>query len=119
MPGGGDFVSFFRPGGQSFALKSCPWGGDFDKKISGPGVSLGGMVTRQIDTCIRNKLKALASLLGQLGMKAAEALPGIIGRIISWILNRAKDAVGWVLQNLWALVVGIGGLIYMYMVMRK
>ena len=45
---------------------------------------------------IRNKLKALASLLGKLGMKAAEALPGIIGGIISWILNRAKDVVGWV-----------------------
>ena len=68
---------------------------------------------------IRNKLKALASLLGKLGMKAAEALPGIIGGIISWILNRAKDIVGWVSQNLWALVVGIRGLIYMYMVMRK
>ena len=68
---------------------------------------------------IRNKLKALASLLGRLGMKAAEALPGIIGGIISWILNRAKDVVGWVSQNLWALVVGIGGLIYTYMVIRK
>ena len=68
---------------------------------------------------IRNKLKALASLLGRLGMKAAEALPGIIGGIISWILNRAKDVVSWVSQNLWALVVGIGGLIYMYMVTRK
>ena len=68
---------------------------------------------------IRNKLKALASLLGKLGMKAAEALPGIIGGIISWILNRAKDIVGWVPQNLWALVVGIGGLIYTYMVTRK
>ena len=32
---------------------------------------------------VRNKLKALASLLGKLGMKAAEALPGIIGGIIS------------------------------------
>ena len=53
---------------------------------------------------IRNKLKALALLLG---IKAAEALPGIIGGIISWILNRAKDVVGWVSQNLWALVVGI------------
>ena len=68
---------------------------------------------------IRNKLKALASLLGKLGMKAAEALPGIIGGIISWILNRAKDVVDWVSQNLWALVIGIGGLIYMYMVTRK
>ena len=68
---------------------------------------------------IKNKLKALASLLGWLGIKAAEALPGNIGGIISWILNRAKDVVGWVSQNLWALVVGIGGLIYTYMVMRK
>ena len=68
---------------------------------------------------VRNKLKALASLLGKLGMKAAEALPGIIRGTISWILNRAKDVVGWVSQNLWALVVGIGGLVYSYMVMRK
>ena len=68
---------------------------------------------------VRSKLKALASVLGKLGMKTAEALPGIIGGIISWILNRAKNVVGWVSQNLWALVVGIGGLIYTYMVTRK
>ena len=68
---------------------------------------------------IRSKLKALASLLGKLGVKAAEALPGIIGGIISWVLNRAKDVVGWVSQKLWALVVGVRGLIYMYMVPRK
>ena len=74
---------------------------------------------RGLKEWIRNKLKALASLLGRLGMKAAEALPGIIGGIISWILNRANDVVGWVCQNLWALVVGIGGLIYTYMVTRK
>ena len=68
---------------------------------------------------VRSKLKALASLLGKLGMKAAEALPGIIGGIISWILNRGKDVVGWVSQNLWAQALGIGGLIYTYMVTRK
>ena len=68
---------------------------------------------------IRNKLKALASLLGQLGIKAAEALPGIIGGTISWILNRATDVVSWVSQNLWALVVDVGGLIYTHMVTRK
>ena len=68
---------------------------------------------------VRSKLKALASLLGKLGMKAAEALPGITGGIISWILNRVKDVVGWVSQTLWALVLGIGGLICTYMVTRK
>ena len=68
---------------------------------------------------IRTKLKALASLLGKLGMKAAEALPGIIGAIISVVLNKATDVAGWVSQNLWALVVGVGGLIYTSMVTRK
>ena len=68
---------------------------------------------------LRNKLKALASLLGRLGVKAAEALPGIIGAILSWILNKAADVVGWVSQNLWALVIGIGELLYMYLVTKK
>ena len=48
---------------------------------------------------IRSKLNALAFLLGRLDMKAAETLPGIIGGIISWILNRAKDIVGWYHKN--------------------
>ena len=39
---------------------------------------------------VRSKLKALASLLGKLGMKAAKALPGIIGGIISWNLIKLK-----------------------------
>ena len=46
-------------------------------------------------------------------------MPGIIGTIISWILNRVKKVVGWLLRNLWALVIGVGGLLYMYMVTRK
>ena len=67
---------------------------------------------------IRSKLKALALLLGKLGIKVAEALVSL-GGIISWILNRAADVMGWASQNLWALVVGVGGLIYTYMVTRR
>ena len=89
----------------------------------GSAISVGGEPPpkdeKGLKEWVRSKLKALASLLGKLGMKAAEALPGIIGGIISWVLNRAKDVVGWVSQNLWALVVGVGGLIYTYMVTRK
>ena len=69
---------------------------------------------RGLKEWIRNKFKALASLLGRLRIKDAEALPGIIVGIISWILNRVKDVVGWVSQNVWALAVGFGGLIYTY-----
>ena len=48
---------------------------------------------------IRNNLKDASSLPGRLGVKVAEALPGIIGAIISWILNKAADIVGWMSQN--------------------
>ena len=44
--GVGNLFSFLDPGGQSFALKSCTWTRDFDRKNSG----LGGMATGQIDT---------------------------------------------------------------------
>ena len=63
---------------------------------------------------IKNKLKALSQLLGKLADKAIASLPGIIGSIISWILNRAKEVVGWLSQNLWALITGVGVLIYTY-----
>ena len=63
---------------------------------------------------IKNKLKALSQLLGKLADKALAALPGIIGSILSWILSRAKEVVGWLSQNLWALITGVGVFIYTY-----
>ena len=67
--------------------------------ISGGGGEPKPKDEKGLKAWIRNKLKVLASRSGRLGIKAAEALPGIIGGIISWILNRVKDVVGWVLQN--------------------
>ena len=63
---------------------------------------------------IKDKLEALSQLSGKLADKALASLPGIIGSILSWILNRAKEVVGWLSQNLWALITGIGVLIYTY-----
>ena len=63
---------------------------------------------------IKNKLKALSQILGKLAGKALASLPGIIDSILSWILNGAKEVVGWLSQNLWALITGIGVLIYTY-----
>ena len=91
--------------------------------LPGSGGTVGGEPPpkdeKGVTEWLRNKLKALASLPGRLGMKAAEALPGIIGAIISWILNRAAEVVGWVSQNVWALVVGIRGLLYTYIATKK
>ena len=63
---------------------------------------------------IKDKLKALSQLLGKLADKALASLPGIIGSILSWLLNRAKKAIGWLSQNLWTLITGVGVLIYTY-----
>ena len=63
---------------------------------------------------IKNKLKALSQLLGKLADKILASLPGIIGSIISWILNRAKEVIGWLSQNVWALITGVGVLVHTY-----
>ena len=68
---------------------------------------------------IKNKLKALSQLLGKLADKALASLPGLIGSIISWILNRAKEVVGWLSQNVLALITGVGVLIYTYFMTNR
>ena len=63
---------------------------------------------------IKNKLKALSQPLSKLADKVLASLPGVIGSILSWILNRAKEVIGWLSQNLWALITSVGVLIYTY-----
>ena len=55
----------------------------------------------------KKQIETLSQLLGKLADKALTSLPGIIGSILSWILNRAKEVVGWLSQNLWAFITGV------------
>ena len=52
MPGVGILFPFFNPGAGILHRKAVPGAGIWTEKVSGPGVSPGGMVTGQIDTCI-------------------------------------------------------------------
>ena len=61
---------------------------------------------------VKKQLHNLAKLLANLAGKAAAALPGIIGAIISWILSATGKVVNWFGYNLWALVVLVAGLLY-------
>ena len=65
------------------------------------------MDKEQIESSISQPLEKLAD-------KALASLPGIIGSIISWLLNGAKEVIGWLSQNLWALITGVVVLVYTY-----
>ena len=98
----GVIVEALIPGSGSANTNSSNNGEDSGKDKKGGGAK----------EWIQNKLKALANLLGKLAYKASSVLPSIIGSIVSWILNRAKEVVGWLSQNIWALVVGVFTLVY-------
>ena len=58
---------------------------------------------------VKKQLKHLSDLLKKLGMKAIDALPGIIGSIVSWLLSTLGKVVGYMGEHLWTVVLlGIG-----------
>jgi hypothetical protein len=62
---------------------------------------------------VKKHLRALGSALAKLAGKAAAALPGIIGSIVSWLLGLRARTAGWLADNLWAMVLAVGGLLLM------
>ena len=61
----------------------------------------------------KKTLQALGRVLAKLAGKAAAALPGIIGSIVSWLLGTLGKAAGWLAENVWALAVAAGGLLFL------
>ena len=59
----------------------------------------------------KKHLQALGHALGNLAGKAAVALPGIIGLIVSWLLGTLGKTATWLVENLWALVIAVGTLL--------
>ena len=59
---------------------------------------------------IKKHLQVLGHTMANLAGKAAAALPGIIGSIVSWLLSTLGKAATW-LADVWALVIGVGTLL--------
>ena len=60
---------------------------------------------------IKKHLQSLGRILAKLAGKAAAALPGIIGSIVSWLLSLLGKTAVWMAQNLWAVLLAVGGLL--------
>ena len=57
---------------------------------------------------LKKHLKALGRALANLAGKAAAALPGIIGSIVSWLLSTLGKTATCLAVNLWALAIVVG-----------
>ena len=60
---------------------------------------------------VNKHLQALGRALANLAGKAAAALPGIIGSIVSWFLSTLGKTATWLAENLWALAIAVGTLL--------
>ena len=60
---------------------------------------------------IKKQLQSLGRILAKLAGKAAAALPGIIGSIVSWLLSLLRKTAVWLSSNLWAVLLAVGGLL--------
>ena len=60
---------------------------------------------------IKKHLQSLGRALAKLAGKAAAALPGIIGSIVSWLLSLLGKTAVWMAENLWAVLLAVGGLL--------
>ena len=59
----------------------------------------------------KKHLQALKRALADLAGKAAAALPGIIGSIVSSLLSTLDKTATWLAENLWALAIAVGSLL--------
>ena len=59
----------------------------------------------------KKHLHALGRVLAKLAGKAAAALPGIIGGIVSWLLNLLAKTAGWLAEKSWTVVLTLAGLL--------
>ena len=59
----------------------------------------------------KNHLQALGRALAKLAGKAAAALPGIIGSIVSWLLTLLGKTASYFAENIWTLLLAVGGLL--------
>ena len=80
-----------------------------------PKPSPGPSPNKNVKQWMKEKLKHLSDLFKKLGAKALDALPGIIGAAVSWLFNLLSGSVAWLAEHVWALITGVGLLVFMYL----
>ena len=67
------------------------------------GVTIGAVVGA-IANALKSMGNQLANGLKAVGAKAASALPGLIGAIVSFLFKTARQAIGYLAEHTWLLI---------------
>ena len=75
------------------------------------GITIGAVVGA-ITNALNAMGKQIANGLKTLGAKAASPLPGLIGSIVSFLFKTAEQAIGFLAEHMWLLILaGVGFLV--------
>ena len=87
------------------ALPLCGRVKEIFKKYA-PGVTIGAVIG-----ALTNALRATSKALGKgrkdVGSKVASALPGLIGTIVSFLFKAAGQAIGFLAEHTWLLILAV------------
>ena len=82
------------------------------------GITIGAVIST-----ITNALKAMgqqmANGLKTVGAKAASALPGLIGAIVSFLFKTAGQAIGFIAEHTWLLILAVVAFIFEKYIKRR
>ena len=67
------------------------------------GITIGAVVGA-ITSALKSMGNQLANGLKTVGAKAASALPGLIGAIVSFLIKTAGQAIGYLAEHIWLLI---------------
>ena len=82
------------------------------------GVTIGAVIST-ITNALKSMGKQMANGLKALRAKAASALPGLIGAIVSFLFKTAGQAIGFLAEHTWLLILAVVAFIFEKYIKRR
>ena len=78
-----------------------------------------GAVLGTMTRALKKLGKDLGNGLKNIGAKAASALPGLIGAIVSFIFKAAGSAIGFLAEHTWLLILAVVAFLFQKLMNRR
>ena len=82
------------------------------------GITIGAVIST-ITNALKSMGQQMANGLKTVGAKAASALPGLIGAIVSFLFKTAGQAIGFLAEHTWLLILAVVAFIFEKYIKRR